>query len=74
MKRQGKLLSPKKKKTWNKKKQIVVDIGQCKYCKKSMTNLDSFVAFYPKSQGKAHYDCMRLEDEKKHTKIITPIF
>jgi len=38
-----------------------------------MTNLDSFVAFYPRSQGKAHYDCMRLEDEKKCPKIISPI-
>jgi len=30
-----------------------------------MTNQDSFVAFYPASQGKAHYQCMKDEDEKQ---------
>jgi hypothetical protein len=31
-----------------------------------MTNQDSFVAFYPESQGKAHYQCMKEDDEKKN--------
>ena len=52
-----------KKKTWVKPRQIIIDIGPCKYCKKDMINTESFVAFADKT--KAHYKCMRLDDEKK---------
>ena len=52
-----------KKKTWVRPKQIIIDIGPCKYCKKDMVNTESFVAFYDKS--KAHYECMKAEDEKQ---------
>ncbi len=40
-----------------------MDIGPCKYCKKDMVNTESFVAFADKT--KAHYDCMKAEDEKQ---------
>ena len=43
-----------KKKLWKKPKVIIIDIGRCRYCGEEMTNQDSFVAFYPASQGKAH--------------------
>ena len=52
-----------KKKTWQKPPQIVIDIGPCKYCKKDMVNTESFVAFADKT--KAHYSCMKAEDEKQ---------
>ena len=52
-----------KKKTWQKPRQIVIDIGPCKYCKKDMVNTESFVAFADKT--KAHYSCMKAEDEKQ---------
>ena len=52
-----------KKKTWQKPRQIVIDIGPCKYCKKDMVNTESFVAFLDKS--KAHYSCMKAEDERQ---------
>ncbi len=51
------------KKTWKKPTSIVMDIGPCKYCKKDMVNTESFVAFMDKT--KAHYDCMKAEDEKQ---------
>ena len=51
------------KKTWKKPVQIVMDIGLCRYCKKNMVNTESFVAFADKT--KAHYDCMKAEDEKQ---------
>jgi len=50
-----------KKKTWVKPSVIVIDIGPCKYCKKDMTNQESFVAFVDKT--KAHYECMKKDDE-----------
>ena len=53
----------RKKKTWVKPAQIVMDIGPCKYCKKDMVNTESFVAFLDKS--KAHYSCMKAEDERQ---------
>ena len=48
-----------KKKTWNKSKTIVIDIGKCKYCNKDMVNTDSFVAFADKTKG--HYNCMKKD-------------
>ena len=51
------------KKTWKKPVSIVMDIGPCKYCKKDMVNTESFVAFADKT--KAHYSCMKAEDEKQ---------
>ncbi len=51
------------KKTWKKPVNIVMDIGQCKYCKKDMVNTESFVAFADKT--KAHYSCMVEEDKKQ---------
>ena len=53
-----------KKKTWVRPKQIIIDIGPCKYCKKDMVNTESFVAFVDKT--KAHYDCMKADDERRH--------
>ena len=52
-----------KKKTWVKKKQIIVRVGDCKYCEKEIINTDSFVSFY--KSGHAHYQCMKIEDEKQ---------
>jgi hypothetical protein len=56
-----------KKKSWRKQsQQIVIDIGPCKYCGKDMLNTDSFVAFMDKT--KAHYICMKKDDEKRSEK------
>ena len=55
-----------KKKLWKKPKVIIIDIGKCRYCGEEMTNQDSFVAFYPTSKGKAHYQCMKDDDEKNN--------
>jgi|TARA_R100001079_G_scaffold110441_1_gene85881 hypothetical protein len=55
----------KHKKVWSKKN-IVVDIGKCKFCGKDMVNTDSFVAFYP-SKHKAHYICYKEDAEKPKT-------
>tara|TARA_R100000329_G_scaffold79616_1_gene68151 strand:- start:1027 stop:1233 length:207 start_codon:yes stop_codon:yes gene_type:complete len=52
-----------KKKLWKKPKQIVMDIGKCKYCQKDMVNTESFVVFATKE--KAHYECMKKDDELK---------
>ena len=52
-----------KKKTWVKSKQIIVKVGDCKYCVKEIINTESFVSFY--QFGHAHYHCMRIEDEKQ---------
>ena len=55
--------SSSKKKTWIKSKQVVVRVGDCKYCKKEILNTDSFVSFY--KSGHAHYKCMKIDDEKR---------
>ena len=52
-----------KKKTWIKKKRIITVVGDCKYCGKEIINTDSFVVFATKEP--AHYQCMKLEDEKQ---------
>ena len=52
-----------KKKLWKKPKQIIMDIGKCKYCQKDMVNTESFVVFATKE--KAHYECMKKDDELK---------
>ena len=51
-----------KKKTWSKKN-IVTNVGPCKYCNVMISNTDSFVVFATKEP--AHYQCMKLEDEKQ---------
>ena len=51
------------KKTWQKPKEVIIDIGKCKYCKAEMNNQESFVAFADKP--KAHYECMRKDDAEK---------
>ena len=51
------------KKTWQKPKEVIIDIGKCKYCKAEMNNQESFVAFADKT--KSHYECMRLDDAKR---------
>ena len=51
------------KKTWQKPKEVIIDIGKCKYCKAEMNNQESFVAFADKT--KAHYECMRKDDAEK---------
>jgi hypothetical protein len=50
-------------KTWKKPSIIVIDIGKCRYCQAEMTNAESFVAFY--GGDKAHYECMKHDDQKK---------
>ena len=55
------------KKTWKKPVQIVMDIGLCRYCKKSMINTESFVAFVDKT--KAHYECMKKDDELRESML-----
>lgn len=51
------------KKTWQKPKEVIIDIGKCKYCKAEMNNQESFVAFADKT--KAHYTCMKKDDEQQ---------
>ena len=51
-----------KKKLWKKPVGKVFDVGICRYCKKSMTSDDSFVAFADKT--KAHYQYMKADDER----------
>ena len=51
-----------KKKTWVKPKEIIIDIGPCKYCGQEMQNIESFVSFLDKT--KAHYKCMKNEEDK----------
>lgn len=53
----------KKKKVWVKPKEVIVRVGDCKYCNKEILNTDSFVSFYPK--GHAHYDCMKKDYENR---------
>ena len=52
-----------KKKTWIKSKQIIVRVGDCKYCRKEIVNTDSFVVFATKEP--AHYECMKIDDDKR---------
>ena len=52
-----------KKKLWKKPVGKVFDVGICRYCKKSMTSDDSFVAFADKT--KAHYSCMVQDDQQR---------
>ena len=40
-------------------------IAPCKYCKVDVSSQQSFVAFVDKTY--AHYQCMKDDDEKKHT-------
>ena len=51
-----------KKKTWSRKN-IETNVGLCKYCSEIISNTDSFVVFATKEP--AHYQCMKLEDEKQ---------
>ena len=51
------------KKTWQKPKEVIIDIGKCRYCKAQMNNQESFVAFADKT--KAHSECMRKDDQEK---------
>ncbi len=50
-----------KKKTWVKKEKLM-SVGDCRYCKKELVSDDSFVAFA--NHTKAHYKCMKEADEK----------
>ena len=59
-----------KKKTWVKSKQIIVDVGTCRYCKQEMTNMDSFVSFY--GGGHAHWQCMKEDDDLKQ-KVLNSV-
>ena len=46
-------------------------IAQCKYCDKEVSSKQSFVSLVktlnPISYNYAHYQCMKDDDEKKHT-------
>ena len=51
------------KKLWKKPIGRILFVGNCRYCSKSMTSDESFVAFADKTKG--HYQCMKADDEKK---------
>ena len=57
-----------KKKNWKKPVGRTFNVGVCRYCKKSMTSDESFVAFLSTDKNgereKAHYQCMKEDDEK----------
>ena len=53
------------KKTWRKQAQTVLNIGPCRYCKKQMTNDESFVAFHVGEPKFAHYQCMKEDDNQR---------
>jgi len=57
------------KKTWNKTKTIVTDVGKCRYCNDDLISTDSFVAFLSTdiygNREKAHYQCMKDDDAKR---------
>ena len=56
--------SKKPKRTWVKAKaQSIRIVGNCRYCKKQMTNDESFVCFADKTCG--HYACMKKDDEQQ---------
>ena len=62
--------SKKPKRTWVKAKaQSIRIVGNCRYCKKEMTNDESFVAFLSTDKNgereKAHYICMKKDDEQQ---------
>jgi hypothetical protein len=55
-------MSKIKKKSWVRKEKIVT-VGPCKYCKEEMTSEDSFIPIGKVIRGKyqyqnAHYDCV----------------
>jgi len=51
----------KPKKSWARAKaQRIRVVGNCRYCKKEMTNDESFVFFADKTCG--HYNCMKKDD------------
>ena len=51
----------KPKKSWARAKaQRIRVVGNCRYCKKEMTNDESFVCFADKTCG--HYNCMKKDD------------
>ena len=52
-----------KKKTWKKPVGRIVLVGNCRYCKKSMTSDESFVSFADKTSS--HYDCLVKDDQER---------
>ena len=60
-----------KKKSWVRKEKIVT-VGSCKYCKSEMTSEDSFIPIGKVIKGKykyqnAHYDCVSNQEHKPKT-------
>ena len=60
-----------KPKTWVRKEKIVF-VGKCKYCKSEMTSEDSFIPIGKIVRGKyqyqnAHYKCLKENDHKPKT-------
>ena len=55
----------RKKARKTKLEDLDVYIANCRYCSKQITRHQSFVAFVSKDY--AHYQCMKDDDEKKHT-------
>jgi len=55
-----------KKKLWKKPVGRILFVGNCRYCSKSMTSDESFVAFLSTDKNgereKAHYKCMVKDD------------
>ena len=57
------------KKTWNRNKIRVLNIGPCRYCKKEMTNDESFVSFMVGEPKNAHYACMKKDEDLKEKNL-----
>ena len=51
------------KKLWKKPIGRILFVGNCRYCSKSMTSDESFVAFADKTKG--HYQCMKDDDNQR---------
>ena len=52
-----------KKKLWKKLTSRITIVGNCRYCKKSMTSDESFVVFADKTSS--HYDCLVKDDQER---------
>ena len=53
----------RRKKTWNRKRNIIRNVGLCKYCNQMIVSDESFVMFM--GGIPAHYACMKKDDEQQ---------
>ena len=56
-----------KKKTWSRKN-IVTDVGPCKYCNVMISNTDSFVALVKELKPVEWTEVEKLSESKKNEK------